>query len=227
MIWLTENPFPALLIGSLTTAILAGGWLRTGSKWLLSAVIAAIALTVGLVLAERWIVTDREQVTQTLHDLAAVVERNEVAAALEYAYSKSPAVRSQAANELPLYRFSEVNIKSNLQVEVFPNVDPPMATAEFNVVVVLSTRDGLIANRRIPRYLEVTFYKEDDGQWRVGAYNHFDPRRGFTVDPDNARPVLDNSSDAGPNKFPEGPRPASGGGQRGRESFSFIGIATW
>ena len=115
MTWLTENPFPVLLIGLLTTAILASGWLCMGSKWLLVAVIAAIGLTVGLVIAERWIVTDREQVTQTLHDLASVVERNEVEAALQYAYSKDPAVRNKAANELPLYRFSEVNIKSNLK----------------------------------------------------------------------------------------------------------------
>ncbi len=188
MTWLTENPLPALLIGSLTTVILAGGWLRTGSKWLLAAIIAAIVLTIAAVLAERFIVTDREQVTQTLFDIAARVERNQVNETLQYAYPKTPAVRSQAAAELPLYRFSEVNIKSNLEVEVFPQRNPPMATAEFNVVVVLSTRDGLIANRRIPRYLEVTFYKDDDGQWRVGAYNHFDPRRGWTVDPDAADP---------------------------------------
>jgi hypothetical protein len=62
-----------------------------------------------------------------------------------------------------------------------------MATAEFNVVVVLSTRDGQIVNRRIPRYVEVTFYKDEDGQWCVGAYNHFDPRRGWTVHPDDPR----------------------------------------
>ena len=107
MTWLTENPFPVLLIGSLTTAILAGGWLRTGSKWLLFAVIAAIAVTVGLVLAERWIVTDREQVTQTLHDLAAVVERNEVAAALELRLLQSTG-RSQPSGQrtaaVPLQR---------------------------------------------------------------------------------------------------------------------------
>lgn len=188
MTWLTENPFPVLLIGSLTTIILASGWLRTGSRWLLAAVLVALGLTIGLVLTERLIVTDREQVTQTLHEIAALVERNEIDAALEYAYSKSPGVRSQAASELPLYRFAEVNIKSNLQVKVFPKLAPPMAKAEFNVVVVLSTRDGLIANRRIPRYAEVTFYKEEDGQWRVGGYNHFDPRRGFTVDPEDREP---------------------------------------
>ena len=185
---LFENPLPALLIGSLTTVILAGGWLHTGSKWLLAAVVAAIVLTVAAVLAERLIVTDREQVTQTLFDIAKLVERNQVNEALTYAYPKTPAVRAQAAAELPLYRFSEVDIKSNLEVEVFPERTPPMATAEFNVVVVLSTRDGLLNNRRIPRYVEVTFYKDDDGQWRVGAYNHFDPRRGFTVDPDAGDP---------------------------------------
>ena len=33
MTWLTENPLPALLIGSLTTVILAGGWLsRRGRR---------------------------------------------------------------------------------------------------------------------------------------------------------------------------------------------------
>ena len=185
MTWLTENPFPILLIGSLATAILAGGWLRTGSKWLLGGVIAAIALTVGLVIAERWIVTDREQVTRTLYEIAAAVERNDVEAALRHAYSGSPEVYARANAELRLYHFSEVNIKRNLQVEVFPHLDPPMATAEFNVVVVLTTRNGLLTNRRIPRYVEVTFYREDDGRWGVGGYDHFDPRRGWTVDPDS------------------------------------------
>ncbi|HPM83134.1 MAG TPA: hypothetical protein PLF81_20665 [Candidatus Anammoximicrobium sp.] len=187
MTTILENPLPALLIGSLTTVILAGGWLRTGSKWLLAAIVAAILLTIGAVLVERFVVTDREQVTQTLFDIADLVERNQVNEALEYAYPKTPAVRSQAAAELPLYRFSEVNIKRNLEVKVFPERNPPMATADFNVVVVLSTREGLITNRRIPRYVEVTFYKDDDGQWRVGAYSHDDPRRGFTVDPDDPR----------------------------------------
>ena len=188
MTWLTENPFPLLLIGCLTTVILAGGWLRTGSKWLLVAVLAAIALTIAAVVTERLIVTDRERVTQTLFDIAKLVEHNQIDEALKYAYPKKPEVRSQAAAELPLYRFSEVHIKSNLEVEVFPDRKPPMATAKFNVVVVLSTRDGMLNNQIIPRYAEVTFYKDDDGQWRVGAYTHYDPQRGYTVDPYTGKP---------------------------------------
>ncbi len=187
MIWLTEDPLPLLLIGALSTAILASGWLYTGSRWLLAAAITAIGLTVAAVLVERWIVTDREQVTATLYEIAAAVERNDIDGALQYAYSRAPRIREQANTELRLYRFSEVNIKRNLRVEVFPDERPPMAKAEFNVVVVLTTRDGLITNRRIPRYVEVTFYKEADGRWGVANYNHFDPRRGFMTDP-NALP---------------------------------------
>lgn len=191
MIWLTENPFPILLIGALTTAILASGWLRTGSKWLLAGVLAALAVTVGLVLAERWIVTDREQVAQTLYEIAAAVERNDVEGALQYAYSGTPEVRDHANTELRLYQFSEVNIKRNLEIEVFPNSDPPLATAEFNVVVVLGTRNGLLADRRIPRYVEVTFYREADGRWAVGGYDHFAPQRGFMADPEMQQPYGD------------------------------------
>jgi hypothetical protein len=185
---LAENPFPALLIGCLTTVILASGRLRTGSKWLLAAVIATILATVAAVLAERLIVTERERVTQTLFDIAGLVERNQVNEVLEYAYPKTPAVRVQAANELPRYRFSRVDIKRNLEIEVFPDLVPPMATANFNVVVVLDTRDGQFNSQLIPRYVEVTFYKDDDGQWRVGAYEHFTPQRGFTVDSDARGP---------------------------------------
>jgi hypothetical protein len=182
MTWLFENPFPAIVIGALTAAILAGGWLRTGYRWLCYLMIAAILLTVASVLVERAVVTDREQVTQTLHEIAALVERNEIEAALKYAYSGSPQVRRQAAAELPLYEFTEVNIKRNLEIEVFADHKPPKATAEFNVTVVLSSKTGGF-HGRVPRYVEATFFKEEDGQWRVGAYSHFEPTRGYRTDP--------------------------------------------
>jgi hypothetical protein len=50
------------------------------------------------------------------------------------------------------------------------------------VVVTLGTRDGFISERRIPRYVEITMYREADGQWRVADYAHDDPRRGWMVD---------------------------------------------
>jgi hypothetical protein len=182
MDWLFENPLPAIIVGGLTAAMLGGGWLQTGRKWLLYAMLAAITLTFGAVIIERLVVTDREQITTTLHEIAAAVERNEIDTALTYAYSGSPEVRSHAAAELARYEFSQVDIKRNLEIEVYPGANPPRAVAEFNVTVQLSVRNTLYTNQRIPRWVQVTFYQEDDGAWRVGAYQHDEPTRGWRVE---------------------------------------------
>ncbi len=182
MTWLFENPVPAIIIGGLTAAILGGGWLQTGRKWLLYAMIMMIVLTFAAVILERVVITDREQITATLHEIAAAVERNDVDTALGYVYSGSPEVRSYAAAELARYEFTEVDIKRNLEIEVFPKANPPRAVAEFNVTVRLSVRDTLYTNNRIPRWVQVTFYQEADGTWRVGGYQHDEPTRGYRVD---------------------------------------------
>jgi hypothetical protein len=182
MEWILENPFPAMVVGGITCVILGGGWLQTGRRPLLLLMIGAILLTVGAVLLEGLVVTDREEVESTLFEIASLVEQNEIEAAMQYAYSGSPQVRQEATSELSHYHFVSVDIKPNLEIQVFPNEDPPRATADFNVVVVLGTRDGLISERRIPRYVEVTMYREVDGQWRVSDYAHDDPRRGWMVD---------------------------------------------
>ena len=178
---LLENPFPAILIGGLITAILAGGWLRTGRNSLLVAMLVVIALTVAAVLIERFVETDREQITATLHEIARLVQQNDVDAAIDYAYSGAPHVRRQADTELRRYEFSLVDIKRNLTIEVDSGTDPPQARAEFNVVVVVTVRNKGLTDFNVPRFCEVTLYKEKDGRWRVGAYSHADPQRGWMV----------------------------------------------
>ncbi len=187
MTWLMETPLPAILMGGLTTAILGSGWLRTGKQWLLYLMVAAILLTVGAVFLERAVVTDREQVTATLYEIAALVERNEIDEALKYACSGSPAARSTAKAELPFYEFHEVSIRRNLEVEVFPEHIPPKATAEFNVLVVFSTKDHFITESRALRFVEVIFLQEENGEWRVSDYEHSPPTDAFRTEDARSR----------------------------------------
>jgi len=182
MEWIFEDPVPAMIVGGLTAAILGGGWIQTGRQPLLYLMIAVIILTVALVIVERLVVTQREQVTDTLFEIARLVAKNDIEAASGYAYSGAPQIRQAAIAELSLYYFQAVDIKRNLNVKVYPDQDPPKATADFNVVVTLGTRDGFISERRVPRYVELTMYREADGQWRVADYAHDDPRRGWMVD---------------------------------------------
>lgn len=179
MTWLFENPLPTILIGGGTALLLGFGWVQTGNRWPLHLLVAALLLTFAGVLVERWTVTDREQITTILHDIAALVERNEIEAAVEYAYSGSPEVRQQALSELPGYEFTDVTIKRNLEIKVLPEHVPPQADATFNVSVTVSTRNDALKNLRVPRFVEVTFLKEKDGQWRVAEYRHREPQEGF------------------------------------------------
>ena len=56
---LLENPLPAILIGGPTALVLAAIWLKTGSRWLLGMLLGVLAITVLLVLVEKFVVTDR------------------------------------------------------------------------------------------------------------------------------------------------------------------------
>jgi len=88
MSWLFETPWPAIAIGVLATAMAAGAAAH-GPPGAAARDVAIILLTIGAVVLERWVVTDREQVDATLHEIARLVESNDVDAVLRYAYSGS------------------------------------------------------------------------------------------------------------------------------------------
>jgi len=187
MTWLYENPLRIVLIGGLLTTIFAASWVRTGQARLLYAAIAVLVLTAAALVVERLVLTDREQVDITLHEIARLVEANDIEATLKYASTRLTAVRAQAAAELPQYRFREVSIKNNLTIKVFPKHIPPKAVAEFNVGVLLTSKDGLFSDFPVQRFVEVTLYQEE-GHWRVGGYAHYDPLKGARDDSDRPAP---------------------------------------
>jgi hypothetical protein len=179
MTWLLEEPLPTIIAGVLAVAILGGLWIRTGRKGLVYALIAVVVAAVGLVLAEKWVVTYREQVDATLRQCAADVESNDLQAVLRHVHPQAEQIRLRVNSEFPKYHFREVRIARNLEITVNDQHDPPQALTRFNVAAVGSERGGLIANQRVLRYVEVTFQLDTDHEWRVIDYAHFDPLHGM------------------------------------------------
>ena len=64
--------------------------MQTGYRWLLHATLGVAALTVGLLLLERWVETEPEQIEATLRRIARDVERNDLDAILSHVYSGAP-----------------------------------------------------------------------------------------------------------------------------------------
>jgi hypothetical protein len=180
MTWLLERPLFIVALGLLTAVVLGGVWIQTGRKSVLYALFVALAMTGSLLILERSVQTDREVVESTLYSAARDVQRNDLAAVLQYIHPNAVSIRREAEAEFPRYEFREVRIKPNLEITVFPERSPPEAIARFNVVVDITDRSGFLGDSRVPRYVEVTF-RQDGKRWRVVDYHHDDPREGLLL----------------------------------------------
>ncbi|MDA1049403.1 MAG: hypothetical protein O3C40_02845 [Planctomycetota bacterium] len=178
MSWLLENPTTVLVLGGITAVVFGAIWLQTGRKIELYIMLAIITSVAAVLVAGRFWNSERQRVKATLYQIAADVERNDVNAVLAHLHPRKAAVRQRAAAEMPKYKFEQVTIKRNLEIEVFAEESPPRAVTSFNVVVVASDQSGLINGRHVPRFVRVTFLKVGN-DWRIADYDHDDPREGF------------------------------------------------
>jgi hypothetical protein len=176
MTYLLENPLPILVIGGLTLAILAGGWLKTGERKLAFAFIGAGVLLALLLLLERTVVTDREAVEATIHQIARDAEANDFGAMAGHFHSRASEMKAQLANEISSFRVERVSIKNNLAVEVSAGSEPRRTVATFNVVVTLSA-SSLGEQFVVPRFV-TAYFELEDGRWRCTGYKHENPIEG-------------------------------------------------
>jgi hypothetical protein len=180
MTWLIEDPLPIMVMGVILGVIVAVGFIKTGQRWLIAALAGVVLLAIAVLAIEQMVVTDREEVELVLFEIAAAVERNDIDAALLHISPDAPGVH-RANTELRRITFREVDIKPNLEIEVFPDRTPPEAQTRFNVVVIADVGIGGGADR-YPRYVEATFVKEGE-RWVVRDYDHYEPTRGMRSEP--------------------------------------------
>ena len=178
MTQLLENPLPTVMFGILAAAIIGGLWMRVGRIWLLYLLGAVIALTVGLVLLEKWVETYREQV-ECPAERDACLEANDLPAVLDFIHTRETEIRNRVQREFPGYHFREVKVARNLEIVVNEMVDPPQAEATFNVIARGDFAGGTIQNQPVVRFVRLDLELEDDGKWRVIDYHHSNPRDAF------------------------------------------------
>ncbi|HTN75129.1 MAG TPA: hypothetical protein VL096_07780 [Pirellulaceae bacterium] len=180
MMWLFDSPWPILVMGGLTLAIIAGGWFQTQRKELLGIFVAALVLVGGLLILERSIVTDREQLASTIEQMARAAEQNDIAALARHIHSQASEMRGLLESRMALVQIEKVSVKNNLRVTVDPLRKPRTAVVTFNVVVTGSDRAGVMKSVPYPRFITATFELED-GQWRVTKFKDDDVQVGSQI----------------------------------------------
>lgn len=169
MSWLFEDPTTLIVAGVLIEALLAVALYNTGRGALVAAM-AGVLVVVGLgVLIERIVVTDQEQVADTLAAVAKGVEANDVEGVLAFIDPASTGMRASVRMALASARVSEVRIY-DLVVEVNERSNPPTAGAEFTGRVKGSYRgesgggEGMLL-----RKFTVNFRRQGD-RWLMTDY---------------------------------------------------------
>ena len=165
---LVENPWPAVTVGAIAELILAIVLLRTGNGRLLWSMGAVLVGVVALVILERAVVTEREQVEQTLEDICAALERNNPAELLAFISPSATQIRSLAERNMQRFIFEEVKLTGDLVVRLEQGT-PPRAVATFIGRADVRDRKGQAVYDHVIQRAQVTLEKSGD-RWLVTGF---------------------------------------------------------
>jgi hypothetical protein len=179
MNWIFDQPYLIVLLSVALLSVLAIGWVMSGQKMLLYALIGCGLLAVALLITERMVTTDREAIEATLQQMARDVASNQPNNITRHISPTAPQLVSKANAELPNYRFTSLRITKIHEIKVSDAAQPKTAVVEFNIVAsgTFSAGGETLADADIPRWVQLDLIKDEDGQWRVRDYSHAPPQQ--------------------------------------------------
>jgi len=174
---LLENPMPVILFGVFVEAVLGVLLLRTGRGILLGVMAGVLVLVLAGVALEWLVVTEVEEVEDTLYGAAAALEANDEDAVLSYCSESATRTRSEARRALDRVEFTQIRI-SNLDIKIIRQASPPVAKARFTALVAGRDRKGTYGRGKDLIRFTLTFRRERDG-WRIIKHSLENAPGGF------------------------------------------------
>jgi hypothetical protein len=168
-----ESPWPTVMLLVVAQVILSIIFLRTGRWWAVAAMGVALALAVAMLYLERAIVTDTEQVEDTLHGIAELLEANDAAAVLDLLAPECPR-RDEVRQALARVTVESASVGGDLEVRLSRLTTPPSATAYFTGRIQAKDNRGTIPYEHFARRFKVRLERRGD-RWLVTGYEDAEP----------------------------------------------------
>lgn len=167
---LLETPVPALVAGMIVEAMLVAWLMHSRRQVLWIPIVLVLLATLGLVLLEAAVVTDREEVAAVLDAIASALESNDLSTLLAYVSTTHGAgIRRDIQARLPPWRVTDAHVGRDLKVEINPLTVEPTAAATFTGRVTVTSRDGTLRNAHYLRKFTVKLRREGSG-WLAYDY---------------------------------------------------------
>lgn len=175
MTTLVESPWPATLGAIVLLVIFGAVFLRTGRVLVLVGMGVVVAALAGFIFVERIVVTDTEEVEDTVHGIALDLANNDTAAVLAAFVPTSP-LRSRAQSALDDVTIHAAHVGNDLEVRINKLTNPPTATAFFTGRVHAKEKRGqTIPYENFIRKFRVKFERHNR-RWLIVDYEDIDPR---------------------------------------------------
>jgi hypothetical protein len=128
---LVENPLVITVVGGVLATLALVVFLARRSLASLLTLGGILVATLLLILVERLVLTDREQVETALESVLAAVEANDMPAALTWIDSAAVNVRADVQALMPLVKVDKARTLGDIEVTVDDAADPPTAMSRF------------------------------------------------------------------------------------------------
>ena len=173
--WFTEDAFFPACIGILLTIAFLGLAFSSGEKVMFKAGLAIAALTALLITTEVLIVTDREEIENSIYEMAAAMQQNDFEKVFDYLDTEE--LKRRAKGELRDATCHACSITAINEVTV--KQEDNTAVADFVGFAQASNR-AFPSPTPIQRRIKLYFRKAGD-DWKIIDFESSDPRAGFSL----------------------------------------------
>ncbi|HMP80738.1 MAG TPA: hypothetical protein PKD54_14885 [Pirellulaceae bacterium] len=160
----------------LAVFVLGALWFMTKRRWLLYLAVMCAASLVVLVVVERMITTDREQLRRDVRGMAEAVRRNDAEALKAFISDKRPDIRRRADQELQRMTIRDCRVVAEYTMLFDRQSNPPQAKFDFAVHAAADATLGYGFDGSGTVGVILTFEQESTGRWLVTDYEIYNPR---------------------------------------------------
>jgi hypothetical protein len=165
MYYLIEDPTLIIFLGIVIEAALGIALVRTGRGVLLWFMLGVLVVCLTGVIGQRFIITERKRVVQTLDGVAAALEANDVDKVWTYLTPDAEFSRSEARRALNTVKINSVNY-SQLNVEFNKLTNPWTAKVDFFGIIHFTDPKGASPYENYPRHFTLIMRKVGD-RWLI------------------------------------------------------------
>jgi hypothetical protein len=165
MYYLLEDPTLFIFLGIVIEAVLGIVLFRTGRGILLWMMLGVLLVSLTCIIGQRFIITERKRVIQTLDGIVAALEANDVDRVLSYLEPEAAHSRERARWALGRVEVTNASYRK-LEVNLNMLTSPPTATVSFFGLIGYRDRRGELPYNNYASNFTINLRKHGD-RWLV------------------------------------------------------------